>query len=98
MASREALIEMVQDVLGTWCSEEGRDAALLDALTPMIRKEALFWPSVMTGQFWLPVEEFHARAEEVLGREVPPHDLSKESLWAELQEHKPDWMPHRPMA
>jgi len=59
----------------------------------LVRDEVLFWVGVRLGQFWIPPEDFHVRAEEVLGREVSFTELDTQGLWLELMDQMPEWMP-----
>ena len=68
---------------------------VIDTVTPMIRAEAdaateraladAFRVSVISGTPAVEMEEFHRRAEALLGREVQIHEFSSERLWNEMR-------------
>jgi hypothetical protein len=67
-------------------------STVIDAVMPMVRAEAekaladAFRASVLTGSLALPTEEFHRRAEALLGREVMTHEFGDVRLWDQMRE------------
>ncbi|MGB8020025.1 MAG: hypothetical protein WCF04_02225 [Candidatus Nanopelagicales bacterium] len=59
----------------------------VDSLLNAIRQARLdtaFSISVRSGRLWLPFDEFHARAEQLLSRPIPTHELAQTGVWHEL--------------
>jgi hypothetical protein len=44
-----------------------------------------FGYTVATGRLWCPVDEFHRRAETLLGRPIFTSEFGREDVWAEMR-------------
>ena len=61
-----------------------RDSA--DHPQPAVRVGAAFGYTVATGRLFLPMDEFHRRAEALLGRPILTHEFADQRTWTLLRE------------
>lgn len=48
--------------------------------------EAGFAYTVATGKLFCPMDEFHRRAEILMGRPIFTHEFASEKVWADMRE------------